>query len=223
MKNFVRTKLVILGASCLCLQAEQVDPTAIVESRLKEIDRSPLVTYKTNDNYVFCTAHCRDLNERNAVYDAFRNIPKYGLTATKNPPTVCVVLLLDPAVYQSNQQAQKLAAHISTAETLINGKVLQKTKDGLLVTCADGHSVLITDGPPNLIDDDPISVVGYVIGTYEFSLPNGTPKTVRKYTCDRTVAVDYWAQLATAEATAEARKRAEPLQRPAPTPPPPDK
>jgi len=211
-----------LSAFCLPLWAEQVDPTAIVESRLKEIGRAPSVTYKTNDNYVFCTAHCSDLNERNAVYDAFRNIPKYSLTATKNPPTVCVVVLLDPSAYQSNQQAQRLAAHVNSAEALISGKVVQKAKDGLLVTIADGHTVLVTDGP-NLIDDDPISVTGYAIGTYEFSLPNGTPKSVRKYTCDRTVAIDYWSPLATAEATAEARKRAEPVSRVPAGPPAGDK
>jgi hypothetical protein len=208
MKNCLLMTALSVVAFHQALLAEAIDPTAIVESRLKSIGRSPSVTYRTNDNYVFCTAHCADVNERNAVYDGFRNIPKYSLTATKEPPTVCVVVLLDPAAYQSNQQAQKLAAHVGNSETAITGKVLQKTKDGLLVAAADGHTLLVIDGP-NLIDDDPISVTGYAIGTYEFSLPNGTPKTVRKYTCDRTAAIDYWAPLATAEATAEARRRAE--------------
>jgi len=201
------------------LLADQVDPTAIIQARLKQIDRAPSVTYKTNDIYVFCTAHCGDLNERNAVYDAFRNVPKYGLTATKKPPTVCVVLLLDPTAYQSNQQAQKLASHMAGAEMLINGKVAQKTKDGLLVSTSDGHNVLLTDGP-NLIDDDSISVAGYFIGTYEFTLPNGTPKTVRKYTCDRIAAIDHWTPLAAAEANVEAQKRAEGLQNPPQSSPP---
>jgi hypothetical protein len=223
MKNFLLITMLSLTVCQLAVRAEPVDPTAIIESRLKEIGRSPSVTYKTNDNYVFCTAHCSDLNERNAVYDAFRNIPKYSLSATKTPPAVCVVVLLDPAAYQSNQQAQRLAAHLGSAEILINGKVLQKIKDGLLVATADGHTLLVTDGP-NLIDDDAISVTGYAIGTYEFSLPNGTPKTVRKYTCDRTTAIDYWAPLATAEATAEAKKRAaETAEGPASSPPPADK
>lgn len=208
MKKSVLIASMIAAAMYLPARADQIDPTAIVESRLKQIAREPSVTYKTNNNYVFCTAHCRDLNERNAVYDAFRNVSKYSLTATKNPPNVCIVLLLDPRTYESNQQAQRLAAHMAGAETVINGKVAQKTKDGLLVATADGHTVLVTDGP-NLIDDDAISVVGYAIGTFEFSLPNGTPKTVRKYTCDRITAIDHWTPLAAAEANAEAQKRAE--------------
>ena len=202
----------------ISLRAEQVDPTAIISARLKQIGHNPSVTYKTNDNYVYCTAHCSDLNERNAVYDGFRNVPKFGLSATKNPPTVCIVLLLDPAAYQSNQQAQRLAAHMANSETLITGKVAQKIKDGLLVSTGDGHTILVTDGP-NLIDDDTISVPGYLIGNYEYSLPNGTLKTVRKYTCDRTTAIDHWAPLATAEATMEAQKRAELQQQTAPANP----
>src|SRR5437899_8342653 len=129
MKYSVLT-LSLLFAAFTPLLAEPVDPTAVIEARLKQIARDPAVTYKTNDNYVFCTAHCRDLNERNAIYDAFRNVPKYGLTATKNPPTVCVVLLLDPSAYQSSQQNQKLASHMANSEILIAGKVLQRTKDG---------------------------------------------------------------------------------------------
>jgi hypothetical protein len=209
----------VLGIWQVSLQAEQVDPTAIMAARLKQIGHDPSVTYKTNDNYVYCTAHCRDLNERNAVYDGFRNVPKYGLSATKNPPTVCVVLLLDPGAYQSNQQAQKLAMHMANSEALISGKVVQKIKDGLLVSMGDGHTILVTEGP-NLLDDDNISVHGYLIGEYQYSVPNGAVKTVRRYTCDRAVAIDHWAPLATAEAVAEAQKRAELQQQTLPANPP---
>ena len=97
---------------------------------------------------------------------------------------------------------------MASSEMLITGKVLQKTKDGLLVSTGDGHTVLVTEGP-SLIDDDAISVAGYLMGNYEYSLPNGTLKTVRKYTCNRATAIDHWAPLATAEANAEAQKRAE--------------
>ena len=221
MKKLILVSALLMTTHHLAARADQIDPTAIIGARLKQLALDPTVTYRTNDNYVFCTAHCRDVNERNAVYDAFRNLPKYSLTATRNPPNVCVVVLLDPSAYQSNQQAQKLGAHMSGSEAVISGKVLQKTKDGLLFTTADGHTILVTDAP-NLIDDDPISVTGYAIGTYEFSLPNGTSKTVRKYTCDRTTAIDYWTPLAAAEATVEAQKRAETVSK-APNPPAPEK
>jgi hypothetical protein len=211
MRYYFLVLSLLWPAASLPLLADPVDPTAIIEARLKQIARDPAVTYKTNDNYVFCTAHCRDLNERNAIYDAFRNVPKYGLTATKNPPTVCVVLLLDPAAYQSSQQSQKLVSHMANSELLITGKVLQRTKDGLLVSTADNHLVLVADGP-NLIDDDAISVAGYYIGNYEFTQINGAQKTVRKYTCDRNAAVEHWAPLAAEEAKAEAQKRADNAQ-----------
>jgi hypothetical protein len=211
--------LSLLFSAFTALLAEPVDPTAVMEARLKQIGRDPAVIYRTNDNYVFCTAHCRDLNERNAIYDAFRNVPKYGLTATKNPPTVCVVLLLDPAAYQSSQQAQKLASRMANSEALIAGKVLQRTKDGLLVSTSDNHLVLVVDGP-NLIDDDAISVAGYYIGTYEFMQSNGVQKTVRKYTCDKNAAIEHWSPLAAEEAKAEAQKRADNTQ--APSSPPTD-
>jgi hypothetical protein len=217
MKYYILILTLLWPAARLTLRADPIDPTAVIESRLKEIARDPAVTYKTNDNYVFCTAHCRDLNERNAIYDAFRNVPKYSLTATKNPPTVCVVLLLDPAAYQSTQQNQKLASRMANSEMPIAGKVLQRTKDGLLVSTSDNHLVLVVDGP-NLIDDDAISVVGYYIGNYEFTQVNGVPKTVRKYTCDKNAAVEHWAPLAAAEAKAETQKRADNPQSPAPGP-----
>src|SRR5262249_49163455 len=135
-----------------------------------------------------------------------------------NPPTVCVVLLLDPAAYQSSQQNQKLTSRMANSEVMIAGKVLQRTKDGLLVSTADNHLVLVVDAP-NLIDDDPISVLGYFIGTYESMKNTGVQKTVRKSTCNRTAAIDYGAPLAAEEAKAEAQKRADNPPTPPSAPP----
>jgi len=186
----------------------QPDPGDIVQSRLKKLEIDAPVSYRTNGNLLFCTIACRDLDQRNAVYDGFSNIPKYGLTATKNPPSVTVVLLFDAAKYLSDQRSQKLVAKLQNSATNLVGHVLEKTQDGLLVGLADSEVVLVTDAP-NLSDGDPIKVTAFRIGTYEVIDRSGARKVLRKYTCDVTAATDHWTPAAASEAKAETQKRTE--------------
>ena len=184
----------------------QPDQGDVVQSRLKKLEIEAPVTYRTNGNLLFCTIACRDLEQRNAVYDGFSNIPKYGLTATKNPPSVTVVLLADAAKYLSDQRYQKLVAKLQNSATNLVGHVLEKTQDGLLVSLADSEVVLVTDAP-NLSDGDPIKVTAFRIGTYEVLDRSGARKVLRKYTCDVAAATDHWTPAAAAEAKAETQKR----------------
>jgi hypothetical protein len=184
------------------------DAVGIIQARLKKVEVDAPVTYRTNGNLVFCTIPCRDLEQRNTVYDEFSSLQKYGLTATKNPPTVTVVLLLDAAKYLTDQQNQKLVGKLQNASTNLVGHVLLKTPDGLLVNMADSEVVLVTDAP-NLSDGDPIKVTAFRIGTYEITDKSGARKVLRKYTCDVATATDHWAPSAAAEAKAETQKRTE--------------
>src|SRR5262249_54869938 len=143
----------------------QPEPGDIIHSRLEKLEIKAPVSYRTNGNLLFCTISCRDLDQRNAVYDGFSNIPKYGLTATKIPPSVTVVLLLDAAKYLSDQRNQKLVAKLQGSETNLVGHVIEKMQDGLLVGLPDSEVVLLTDAP-NLSDGDPIKVTAYRVGTY---------------------------------------------------------
>jgi hypothetical protein len=186
----------------------QPDPGDIVQSRLKKLEIDAPVSYRTNGNLLFCTIACRDLDQRNAVYDGFSNIPKYGLTATKNPPSVTVVLLFDAAKYLRDQRNQKLVAKLQNSATNLVGHVLEKTQDGLLVGLADSEVVLVTDAP-NLSDGDPIKITAFRIGTYEVIDRSGARKILRKYTCDVNIATDHWTSAATSEAKAETQKRTE--------------
>jgi hypothetical protein len=183
-------------------------PADIVQSRLKDFEIEAPVSYRTNGNLLFCTISCRDLDQRNAVYDGFSNIPKYGLTATKNPPSVTVVLLVDAAKYLSDQRNQKLVAKIQNSATNLVGHVMEKTQDGLLVALPDSEVVLVTDAP-NLSDGDPIKVTAFRIGTYEVMDRSGARKVLRKYTCDLAAATDHWTPAAASEAKAETQKRTE--------------
>ena len=186
----------------------QSGPVEIIQNRLKQIEVEAPVSYHTNGNLVFCTIACRDLEQRNAVYDGFSNLAKYGLTATKQPPTVTVVLLLDAARYLSEQQNQKLVAKLQNVQTNLTGQVLQKTPDGLLVTLGDSQLALLTDAP-NLSDGDPIKVTAFRIGAFELTDKSGTRKVLPKFTCDLAVATDRWTPLAASEAKAETQKRTE--------------
>lgn len=186
----------------------QTDPAEIIQGRLKKLEVDAPVSYRTNGNLVFCTIACRDLEQRNAVYDGFSNLAKFGLTATKNPPTVTVVLLFDAGKYLADQRNQKLMAKLQSSETNLVGHVLQKTQDGLLVTLPEAEVVLLTDAP-NLSDGDPIKVTAFRIGTYEVMDKSGARKVLRKYTCDLATATDHWVGLATSEAKAETQKRTE--------------
>jgi len=180
----------------------------IVPSRLKALEIEAPVSYRTNGNLLFCTISCHDLDQRNAVYDGFSNIPKYGLTATKNPPSVTVVLLLDAAKYLSDQRNQKLVAKLQSSATNLVGHVIEKTQDGLLVALGDSEVVLVTNAP-NLSDGDPIKVTAFRIGTYEVMDKSGARKVLRKYTCDLAAATDHWTPAAASEAKAETQKRTE--------------
>jgi hypothetical protein len=184
------------------------DAEEIIQARLKKIEVDAPVNYRTNGNLVFCTVRCRDLDQRNAVYDGFSSLQKYGLTATKNPPTVTVVLLLDAAKYLTDQQNQKLVAKLQNAATNLVGHVLLKTPDGLLVTVADSEVVLVTDAP-NLSDGDAIKVTAFRVGTYEITDKSGSRRVLRKYTCDVATATDHWTPVAASEAKAETQKRTE--------------
>src|SRR5262249_14881688 len=186
-------------------QPDQGDP---VQSRLKKLEIEAPVTYRTNGNLLFCTIACRDLDQRNAVYDGFSNIPKYGLTATKNPPSVTVVLLADAGKYLSDQRYQKLIAKLQGSETNLVGHVIEKVQDGLLVGLPDSEVVLLTDAP-NLSDGDPIKVTAYRVGTYEVIDRSGARKVLRKYTCDLAAATGHWTPAAASEAKAETQKRTE--------------
>ena len=186
----------------------QPEPADLIQSRLKNLQMEAPVTYRTNGNLLFCTISCRDLDQRNAVYDGFSNIPKYGLTATKNPPSVTVVLLLDAAKYLSDQRNQKLTAKLQSSATNLVGHVMEKTQDGLLVGLSDSEVVLVTEAP-NLSDGDPIKVIAFRIGTYEVMDRSGARKVLRKYTCDLAAATDHWTPAAASEAKAETQKRTE--------------
>ena len=186
----------------------QPDPGDVIQSRLKKLEIEAPVSYRTNGNLLFCTIACRDLDQRNAVYDGFSNIPKYGLTATKNPPSVTVVLLVDAAKYLSDQRYQKLLAKLQNSATNLVGHVLEKTQDGLLVSLADSEVVLVTDAP-NLSDGDPIKVTAFRVGTYEVLDRSGARKVLRKYPCDVAIATDHWTPAAASEAKAETQKRTE--------------
>jgi hypothetical protein len=186
----------------------QPDQGDVVQSRLKKLEIEAPVTYRTNGNLLFCTIACRDLDQRNAVYDGFSNVPKYGLTATKNPPSVTVVLLVDAAKYLNDQRYQKLVAKLQNSATNLVGHVLEKTQDGLLVSLADSEVVLVTDAP-NLSDGDPIKVTAFRVGTYEVLDRSGARKVLRKYTCDVGAATDHWTPAAASEAKAETQKRTE--------------
>ena len=183
-------------------------PPQIIEARLKKIEIEAPVTYRTNGNLVFCTVACRDLEQRNAIYDGFSNLAKYGLTATKNPPSVTVVLLSDATKYLNEQQNQKLVAKLQGAATNLIGHVLQKISDGLLVSLTDSEIVLVTEAP-NLGDGDAIKVAAFRVGNYEITDKNGVRRVLRKFTCDVAVATDHWTPMATSEAKAETQKRTE--------------
>jgi hypothetical protein len=81
-----------------------------VKWSLRTIEQPPPVTFKTNGQMVLCTAHCKDLAERNAVFDAFRSLPNAGVTGTKEPPEASVILPLDPGAFQRNQQMSRQQA-----------------------------------------------------------------------------------------------------------------
>jgi len=166
----------------------------VVESRLKSIECDAPVTYSTNRNQVSCKIECQSLDQRNRVYDAFRDMPKYGLTATKEPPAVTVILVLDPL--PTIEEAERAA--LDRMETRIRGTVLQKIDDGLLVKPdKDDHVVLIADGPSSKVDDDAISVSAYYMSDFsdfQYTTSQGAKKTVRKFTCDRSLARQYWAE-----------------------------
>ncbi|HTL56511.1 MAG TPA: hypothetical protein VL361_12580 [Candidatus Limnocylindrales bacterium] len=186
--------------------ASRMDPTEVVQKQLKKADIDVPISYRTNGNLVFCTVRCKDLEQRNAVYDTFSSMAKYGLSATKTPPTVTVVVLSDAAKYFSEQQNQKLVAKLQKSETNIVGHVLQKIPEGLLVTLPDSQVVLVADAP-NLSDGDPIQVTAFAIGTLELIDKSGARKFIRKYTCNLAAATDHWTPLATSEAKTETQKR----------------
>ncbi len=210
--------VVLITASTLAMRAAPIDPLSLVESRLKTMKCDAPITSKTNETDVLCSIHCRDLDERDAVYDAFRDLPKLSLSATKEPPTVSVAIVFDPAAYEVMAKGQLTESKLQSEIMSIKGKVLQKVEAGLLVQTAEGRMVLVVDGP-QLIDEDPINVIGYLVGDYQYSSINGkatandssgTRQTVRKYTCNRNVARDYWTPFAEARAKAEREKRATP-------------
>ena len=185
--------------------APNYDPTITVPARLRQINCDAPLTYTTNQYMIYCTIRCRDSNQLDAAYEVLRNLSKCAMTATKEPPTINVVMVLDATKFQSDQERLKVGATLDRNERQIKGKVLQSTEDGLLVAESD-HVVLVTDGP-KLIDDDPISVVGYYIGDYRYTTPQGLQKTVRKFTCDKTKAAEYWSSPANAKAKAETQNR----------------
>jgi hypothetical protein len=100
----------------LLVRGQLPDHLAAVNSQLQAINCSAPVTYRTNRNLVDCTVHCRDLAERDAVYNAFRNVKKSALTSTRVPPTVCVVFSREdtpgtkPAGLQSQSGSPATAA-----------------------------------------------------------------------------------------------------------------
>ena len=186
----------------------RLDATDIVQNRLKQLQVDVPVSYRTNGNLIFCTVHCQNLDQRNTVYDDFTGLPKYGLSATKSPPAVTIVLLLDPGRYFSEQQNQKLNTRLKTAETNLVGHVLQKIPEGLLVALPDSKLVVVTEAP-NLNEGDPIKTTAYRIGALELSDKNGAKQSVPKFTCDLATATDYYTPMAATEAKTETQKRAE--------------
>jgi hypothetical protein len=74
---------------------------------------APTLTYEIDGALVHCKAHCRDLAERDAVYEIFRGIPNSTLSASSDPPTATVILPIDHRRFQREQQAvqRQAAAH----------------------------------------------------------------------------------------------------------------
>ncbi len=90
--------------------AQTIDPVTTVQEQLKKLERTPLpqVTYETNSSSVFCRVSCRDVKEKDLLYDYFRGVPNAGISANKT--TVCVVIPLDPAGFARNQAIQRQQA-----------------------------------------------------------------------------------------------------------------
>lgn len=193
--------LTLLACSAV---ASPIDPVFEVQKVLE--DTNIVVACKTNDALVFCTIRCRDLDQRNAFYDKFSEVKKYALTATKDPPTVCIVLVYDPARFGAQQYSAAMGANLKNAETIIVGKVIQSTSDGLLVSESSGRTVFVVDGP-DLIDDEHINVRAFWIGRYQYTSVNNSMKTVDKFTCDREAAVAFWKRPSEAKSKTELMRR----------------
>ena len=66
-----------------------------VEAVQEALDRAnikPHVTYEALGEKIFCTAHCRNQYEKIKALDAFSTVPNIGLSASENPPKVCVTV-----------------------------------------------------------------------------------------------------------------------------------
>jgi len=106
----MKAKFTLLLLFVLPVYGADTGPLALVRLRLKELQRTPPLTCRTNGGMVFCTMRCRDLEERNLLYNAFRKIPNCTITATKSPPSVCVVLPADPASFERTQETMRKEA-----------------------------------------------------------------------------------------------------------------
>ena len=81
-----------------------------MKSVLDRIKSEAEVTYRTNNNRVYCTVKCCDLKQRNLLFDAFHGTPNCAVTGIKEPPTVCVVLPLDLEQFRKEQISAALEA-----------------------------------------------------------------------------------------------------------------
>lgn len=72
--------------------AQLVCMTTIQEALSHVVWLDPHVTYEALGDRVFCTAHCRTEQEQLQVLLAFSAIPNVGMSSTKAPPTVTVII-----------------------------------------------------------------------------------------------------------------------------------
>ena len=201
----MRLIIVVLFTLAATMHAGTVDPFEIVQSRLEKLHRQLPVTYRTNSSEVYCTIHCRDADEKGAVYDAFRNVQTLGLSSRSQPPIVCVVLLFDPISFQAQRMKESLEANLSRTIQPISGKVIQKVPEGLIVSHGD-YLVLVADAPAGLVDDDGFDHVCYWLGEdYQYGA-----KTIRKLTGSRAAAEQRWSPVSAAQARSETEKRVAP-------------
>jgi hypothetical protein len=82
-----------------------------------------------------------------------------------------------------------------------------KTKDGGFLLTTRTHVVFVVDGPVSLVDNDEYHGTGYYLEQHQYTATDGATKTVRKFTCSRNVASEFWADYAAANAERETKKR----------------
>lgn len=203
----------LIGALSTLAQETQAppghDPFGVVDGVLKGLQRPHLkAVYKTNDNLLYATILCKDVAERNAVYDAFRSTPKYAMSAQRTPPSVCVVQVYHAPRFQVTATRAALEDLLRQAGTVIRGKVESRDRSGVLVSIGE-RVVYVVDVPGlgGIVDKDPFARQAYQIGDHEYTTTDGALRHCWKYTCSVEVAADYWRPLASDAGAAETIRR----------------